>query len=146
MKVKSFTQNPSDCLAYGPLLNADGEIVLTPLSHRPVKEALAVRAQEVTTREAAEALKSTKLYIRRTALPEPDEDEFYFSDLVGLDVKTTDGKRMGKIIAVHEFGAGDMLEIKPKQGASFFHPFTKMATPKVDLDAARVVIKIIEAD
>ena len=146
VKVKSFTQNPADCLAYGPLLDAEGVPVLTPLSHRSVKDALAVRAQEVTTREAAEGLKSTKLYIRRAALPEPDEDEFYFSDLVGLDVKTTDGKRMGKIIAVHEFGAGDMLEIKPKQGASFFHPFTKMATPKVDLDAARVVIKIIEAD
>ena len=146
VKLKSFTQNPEDCVAYGPLLDESGAVVLTPTSHRPVKDALAVRAQEVTTREQAEALKSKKVYVLRASLPEPEEDEFYFTDLVGLDVKTTDGKRMGKVIAVHEFGAGDMLEIKPKDSASFFHPFTKVATPKVDIGAGRVVIKIVEAE
>ena len=123
-----------------------GAVILTPTSHRPVKDAMAVRAQEVTTREQAQALKSKKVYVLRASLPDPDEDEFYFTDLVGLDVKTTDGKRMGKVIAVHEFGAGDMLEIKPKGAASFFHPFTKVATPKVDIGAGRVVIKIVEAE
>ena len=146
VKLKSFTQNPEDCVAYGPLLDEAGAVILTPTSHRPVKDALAVRAQEVTTREQAEALKSKKVYVLRTSLPEPEEDEFYFTDLVGLEVKTTDGKRMGKVIAVHEFGAGDMLEIKPKGAASFFHPFTKIATPKVDISAGRVVIKIVEAE
>ena len=146
VKLKSFTQNPEDCVAYGPLLDEAGAVILTPTSHRPVKDALAVRAQEVTTREQAEALKSKKVYVLRAALPEPEEDEFYFTDLVGLEVKTTDGKRMGKVIAVHEFGAGDMLEIKPKGAASFFHPFTKIATPKVDISAGRVVIKIVEAE
>ena len=146
VKLKSFTQNPADCVAYGPLLDEGGQVILTPTAHRPVKDALAVRAKEVTTREQAEALKSIKIYVLRSALPEPEEDEFYFTDLVGLDVKTTDGKRMGTVIAVHEFGAGDMLEIKPKDSASFFHPFTKVATPKVDIGAGRVVIKIVEAE
>ena len=146
VKLKSFTDRAEDCVKYGPLYDQTGRLVLTPKTHRMVKKAVAVKADEIKTREAAEALKSTKLYVHRSALPEPDEDEFYFTDLVGLDVKTTDGKRMGKVIAVHEFGAGDMLEIKPKDTASFYHPFTKLAVPKVDISAGRIIIEIVDAD
>jgi len=146
VKIKSFTDKPEDCVKYGPLYDETGRLVLTPKTHRMVKKAVAVKADEIKTREAAEALKSTKLYVQRSALPDPDEDEFYFTDLVGLDVKTTEGKRLGKVIAVHEFGAGDMLEIKPKDAASFYHPFTKLAVPKVDIKAGRIVIEIVEAD
>ena len=146
VKLKSFTDIPEDCVKYGPLSNESGQIVLTPKSHRLVTKAIAVIAEEVKTREEAEALKSTKLYISRALLPKPEEDEFYLMDLIGLDVKTTDGKRMGKVTAVHNFGAGDMLEIKPKDSASFFHPFTKIAVPKLDLTAGRVIIHIIEPE
>lgn len=146
VKLKSFTDNPEDCVKYGPLYNAQEDIVLTPQSHRLVTKGIAVRALEIKTREAAEALKSTKLYVPRALLPQPEEDEFYLSDLIGLDVKTTDGKRMGKVMAVHNFGAGDILEIKPKDSASFFHPFTKIAVPKLDLNAGRLIIHIIEPD
>ena len=146
VKLKSFTDRAEDCVKYGPLYDQTGRLVLTPKTHRMMKKAVAVKADEIKTREAAEALKSTRLYVRRSALPEPDEDEFYFTDLVGLDVKTTDGKRMGKVIAVHEFGAGDMLEIKPKDTASFYHPFTKLAVPKVDISAGRIIIEIVDAD
>ena len=150
VKVKLFTQDPVSCLTYGPLLNEAGEVVLTPISSRPIKDGLAVIAEEVETREEAEALKSTKLFVARAALPDPDEDDFYYADLIGLDVKTTSGQRAGVVIAVHEFGAGDMLEIKPakkdgKQPHSFFHPFTKLATPKVDIQAGRIIIHITEA-
>ena len=146
VKVKAFTAEPENCVTYGPLLDEAGKVVLTPQSSRPVKDGLAVIAPEVKTREQAEALKSTKLYVPRNALPDPDEDDFYYTDLIGLDVKTTDGKRIGKVAAVHEFGAGDMLEIKPKDAASFFHPFTKTAVPKVDLNAGRIIIHIVPAD
>lgn len=146
VKLKSFTHKPEDCVKYGPLFDQAGQLVLTPRSHRLVKKAIAVRAPEVQSREAAEALKSTKLYVQRSSLPDPEEDEFYFTDLVGLDVKTSDGKRMGKVTAVHEFGAGDMLEIKPKDSASFFHPFTKLAVPKVDIAAGRLIIILLEAE
>jgi len=146
VKLKSFTDNPEDCAKYGPLYNEAGQVILTPQSHRMVKKAIAIKATEIKTREAAEALKSTKLYVRRSVLPDTEEDEFYFTDLVGLEVKSTDGKRVGTVSAVHEFGAGDMLEIKPKDSASFFHPFTKLAVPKVDIKAGRIIIKIIEAD
>jgi len=146
VNLKSFTDNPEDCVKYGPLYDENGAVVLTPRTSRNVKNFMAVTAPEIKSREAAQALKSTKLYVRRSALPDPEDDEFYFTDLVGLEVKTSDGKRLGKVIAVHEFGAGDMLEIKPKDSASFFHPFTKAAVPKVDIGAGRIIITLLEAD
>ncbi|WP_409432796.1 ribosome maturation factor RimM [Litorimonas sp. RW-G-Af-16] len=153
VKVKSFTADPAACFDYGPLLNEAGAVIFTPTHVRPAGAAFAVTCPEVTTREEAEAMKSTKLYVLRASLPEPDEDDFYYTDLIGLDVKTTAGQRMGKIIAIHEFGAGDMLEIQPpkdklsgKTPQSFYHPFTKLAVPKVDLVAGRAIIEIIEPD
>jgi len=148
-KIKSFTQNPADALGYGPLLSEQGEVIITPQTHRPVKDGFAVTALEIKSREQAEAMKSTKLYVLRSAFPAPEEDDFYYTDLIGLDVKSDAGQRAGTIIAVHEFGAGPMLEIQPskdkktgKTPASFFHPFTKLAVPKVDLVAGRVIIHI----
>jgi len=156
VKLKSFTQDPESCALYGPLYGEDGELILTPNSHRVMTNHIALKAAEVKTREDAEALKGTALYVSRDVLPDPeDEEDFYYSDLVGLEVKTKSGQRMGKVAAVHEFGAGDMLEIHPpakavdKQGKalqSFFHPFTKVAVPKIDLNAGRIIIEIIEAE
>lgn len=150
VKIKSFTAEPEACLSYGPLLDVQGKVVLTPKTSRFVKNGLAVFTEEIKTREQAEAMKSTKLYVPRSAFPEPDEDDFYVTDLVGLQVKTTDGKNAGKIVAVHDFGGGDMLEIKPpktaKNAASFYHPFTKVAVPKVDIPKGRVIIAIIEPE
>ena len=153
VKVKSFATNPDDIFRYGALLDKGGAPIFSPQSHRAVKGGFAVIAPEVQTREEAEALKNTKLYIPRESLPEPEEDEFYYADLEGLPVKTVDGKNAGTVVAIHEFGAGDMLEIKPpkkngKQSQSFFHPFTKAATPKVDIKSGRIIIdlKAVEAD
>lgn len=153
VKVKTFTEQPENCVAYGPLLDELGEVVLTPQSHRVMKDFIAVNALEVQSREAAEALKSTKLFVPRALLPEPEEDDFYYSDLIGLDVKSSDGKRVGTVTAIHEYGAGDMIEITPhidkktkKRAASFFHPFTKAATPKIDIKAGRIIIAIEEAE
>ena len=146
VKVKSFTAEPGAFLGYGPLRDAEGDVVLTPEGARAVKNAFAVSAPEVRTREDAEALKATLLHVRREDLPEPDEDEFYFADLVGCEVKSPDGKRIGRVVAVHAFGAGDVLEIVPKEGAGFFHPFTKTAVPKVDITARRIIAEIVEAE
>lgn len=146
VKLRPFTATSEDCVKYGPLYNERGDIILTPKSHRLITKGVAVIAHEVKSREEAEALKSTKLYVPRDLLPETEEDEFYLTDLIGLDVKSTDGKRMGKVMAVHNFGAGDILEIKPKESASFYHPFTKLAVPKLDLNAKRAIIHITEPD
>jgi len=152
VKLKSFTVNPESCVLYGPLYSEDGAVLLTPQSHRVMTNHIALKASEIRQREAAQALKGTKLYVPRSVLPDPeDDDDFYYSDLINLEVKTVAGQRMGTIIAVHEFGAGDMLEIQPpnkngKAAPSFFHPFTKLAVPKIDLKAGRVIINIIEAE
>jgi len=141
VKLKSFTEIPQDCLSYGPLMTAQGDVILTVQSWHFAGKMIAIRAAEITTREQAEALKSTKLYVPAENLPPPDEDEFYYRDLIGLQVKTQAGQNAGKVIAVHEFGAGDMIEIKPKDGgASYYHPFTKDAVPKVDIKAGRIII------
>ena len=151
VKIKSFTSVPEDCFSYGPLRGEDGEVLLTVVSHRPITKAFAARFEEVTTPEQARALNNTELFVYRADMPVPDEDEFYFEDLVGLSVKTTDGKRMGTITAVHNYGAGDLLEIsggKDKKGnptGEFFHAFTKKAVPKVDIIAGQIVIFIEEA-
>ncbi|MEP1229248.1 MAG: ribosome maturation factor RimM [Litorimonas sp.] len=156
IKLKSFTQDPKDCVLYGPLYNNMGKIILTRQSHRVMTHHIALKAAEISQREDAQALSGTELYVPRHVLPAPDnEDDFYYSDLIGLEVKSTSGQRMGKIIAVHEFGAGDMLEIQPsaktaeksgKASGSFFHPFTKAAVPKIDLATQRVIIHIVEAE
>lgn len=149
VKVKSFTAVPSDFAEYGPLLGEDGQIILTPKNPRPVGNAFTMRSEQITSREQALAMRGTQLYVPRANLPEPDEDDFYYADLVGLDVKSTDGKRLGTIHAVHEFGAGDMLEIQPvksaEKQATFYHPFTKAGVPKVDIKAGRVIVHIEEA-
>lgn len=151
VKVKSYTQIPEDFSAYGPLLNENGEIILTPKNPRPVGNAFTMRSPEITSREQALAMKGVLLYVPRDSLPiiEDEDDFYYYSDLVGLDVKTSDGKRAGTVKAVHEFGAGDMLEIQPPKSAekqaSWFHPFTKLAVPKIDLKARRIVIHVEEA-
>lgn len=149
VKVKSFTQNPEDFSSYGPLLDAQGQVVLTPKNPRPVGKNFAMRSPEITTREQAMGFKGTQLFVPRASLPEPDEDEFYYTDLAGVEVKTTDGKRLGVVSGVHDFGAGVMLEIQPTKSAenqnSFFHPFTKAAVPKVDIKARRIVVHIEEA-
>ena len=146
VKIKSFTENPKDCLKFGPFMDEKGKVILTPVRSRSVKKFLAVVCEEVKTREQAEAMKSTKLYGYRSALPKPSEDEFYYSDLIGLAVELTDGTPKGKVKAVHDFGSGDLLEIKTPGERDWFHPFTKDAVPVVDIKGGRVVVEVIEPD
>lgn len=152
VKIKPFTETPKACLNYGPLRDKTGNIILTVKSSRMVKKALAAITEEVKTREQAEALKSTKLYVYRSDMPEPDEDEFYHEDLVGLTAELEDGTAMGLVKAVQNFGAGDVLEIsggtdaKGEKIKAFFHPFSKIAVPLVDIKGGRLVIVIEEAE
>lgn len=140
VKIKSFTDDPKACLTYGPLLGANGTPVLTVIKSRAVKKSLACTTKEISTREQAEAMKSTKLFVRRSQLPAPDEDEFYYSDLVGLSVETLDGSARGRVKAVHDFGAGDLLEIQTPGEKDWYLPFTKLAVPRVDIAGGRIVI------
>ena len=146
IKVKSFTDDPLAFASYGPLLSEDGVVLFTPKNARPVGKFFSLAVEEKLTREQVEAMKSTKLFVPLSALPEPEADEFYHSDLIGMRVVDVDGGPVGTVQAVHEFGAGDTLEIKPASGPSFFHPFTLHHAPSVDMATRTVTIRLEEAD
>ncbi|WP_284263834.1 ribosome maturation factor RimM [Roseicyclus amphidinii] len=141
VRLKSFCAEPTDIAAYGPLTTEDGsrsfEITLT----RPVKSGFAARLSGVPTKEAADALRGTRLYAPRDALPSLPDDEFYHADLIGLTALDTGGATLGKVAAVLNHGAGDLLELR---GAglkgSVLVPFTRAAVPTVDLATGRVII------
>ncbi len=141
LRLKSFTENPDDVARFNQLQSEDTQTIydIEIVSHTGKGE-LIVRVEGVETREAAELLKGERLYVSRNELPEAGEEEFYHADLIGLTVKTTSGKTVGTVRAVFDFGAGDMLEILPKEGALIMVPFTRKVVPIVDLAKGRVVI------
>jgi len=123
------------------MLTKDGAPALTLQGGRLHKGALVTRAPEITSKEAADALRGLELYAPREAFAAPeDEDEFYLADLIGLDVRHVDGVALGAVRAVHNFGAGDLLEIAPPQGASYYLPFTRAAVPEVRLAEGVIVV------
>lgn len=144
VRVRSFTDDPESCFAYGPLMDATGEVILTPVSHRPLKDVFGVIAEEALQREDWEALKGTNLHVPRDVLPEADEDEFYVIDLIGCEVVHTDGRALGAVRNVQDFGAGSLLEITPAKGPVFYLPFNAGSVPEVDLDAQRIVVAVEE--
>lgn len=137
VRLKSFCADPAAIAAYAPLADEAGRSYTLTLS-RPVKGGFAAWLGGVGDREAAEALKGTRLYAPRDRLPAPGEDEFYHADLVGLAVVDPGGAPLGRIRAIHDHGAGDVLEILGERG-EILMPFTRAAVPTVDLAAGRVV-------
>jgi len=134
VKITAFTAEPMALLAYSPLLKADGSVGLTLTGARPDKKGVVARAKEVATKEQADAMRGLKLFVPRDRLPEPDEDEFYLTDLVGLEVRSADSVVMGRVKSVQNFGAGDILEIAPAQGGqTWYLPFTKAAAPELHI-------------
>jgi 16S rRNA processing protein RimM len=124
---------------YGPLETADGRrFEIEAL--RPAKECLVARFAGIADRNAAERLKNTELFVSRERLPATGEDEFYHADLIGLAAVAPSGRAIGTVIAVHNFGAGDLLEIQPEQGDSFMLPFTETTVPEIDVTRRRIVV------
>lgn len=134
VRVTAFTADPLALTAYGPLLRADGSVALTLTSTRPDKNGVVGRAKEIATKEEADALRGLKLHVPRDRFPEPDEDEFYLADLIGVQARAVDGAVMGQVKSVQNFGADDMLEIAPATGGpTWYLPFTKEAVPELHL-------------
>lgn len=134
VRVTAYTADPMALLAYRDLLRADGSPGLTLTSARPDKAGVVGRAKEIATKEQADALRGLKLFIPRDRLPEPDEDEFYLTDLVGVEARDPDGVVLGAVRSVQNFGADDMLEIAPAAGGpTWYLPFTKDAVPELHL-------------
>jgi 16S rRNA processing protein RimM len=140
VRLRSYTQDPAAIARYGPLDDEHGRQIEIE-SLRVTPKALVARIKGVTTREGAEALNHTKLYIARSRLPEREDEEWYHSDLIGLAVVGIDGARIGTVIAVHNFGAGDLIEVKPTAGGpTGLVPFTRDAVPEVDIEGGRLVL------
>ncbi|HXY57357.1 MAG TPA: ribosome maturation factor RimM [Methylocystis sp.] len=141
IRVQSFTADPKAIVGYGPLTDrAAGQSFALSRVRPHGKDMLVARVEGVTSRDAAERLKGVELYAARENLPEPDQDEFYLADLVGLRAETTEGAPLGVVVAVRNFGAGDILEIAPERGETALYPFTKAVAPTVDVKGGRVVI------
>ncbi|MEC8083958.1 MAG: ribosome maturation factor RimM [Pseudomonadota bacterium] len=140
VRVKAFTEVDDDLTAYGPLGDAGGQRHFDLAVIGRAKGLLLARVAGVSDRDAAEALKGEELYVDRAALPAPAADEFYHSDLIGLAVVHVDGRQLGQVIAVHNHGAGDLLEVAPLADASVLLPFHAAAVPAVDLTAGVITV------
>jgi len=145
VRVKPFTEDPLALRSYGPLFTADGRSFFIA-GIRPAKEVVIVRFKGIDDRNAAEALNGEALFVDRSALPEKlDEEEFYHADLVGLSVLDETGENLGRVIAVHNFGAGDLLEFRENSGTTVMIPFTQDAVPEIDLSEGMVRIDSVAA-
>jgi 16S rRNA processing protein RimM len=134
---------------YGPLTTKDGTRQFEVATAREAKGHLVATLKGIATREDAERLNGIELYVARDQLPATEEDEYYHTDLIGLAAVTAAGEPLGRVIAIHNFGAGDIIEIAPPHGPTMLLPFTNAVVPKVDLAGGRVVIELpaeIEGD
>lgn len=140
VRIKTFTGDPLALSDYGPLTDAKGK-TYTIATLRPAKTVVVARIKEITTREMAEAANGTDLFIPRSRLPAiVDEDEFYQADLIGLDAVDPDGVKLGAVKAMHDFGAGDIVELTLSAGGTVMVPFTKSAIPRVSIAEHRIVV------
>jgi 16S rRNA processing protein RimM len=138
VRLKSFCADPAAIGEYGPLMTEDGRSFAVTIT-RALKGAFVARLSGVGDREAAEALRGTRLYAARDRLPPTGDDEFYHADLIGLSVLDTGGAVLGTVHAIHDHGAGDLLEIERPGAESVLLPFTRATVPTVDLAAGRLV-------
>ncbi|MBR1154148.1 ribosome maturation factor RimM [Bradyrhizobium sp. JYMT SZCCT0428] len=149
VKLWTFTEDPLAVRDYGPLTTKDGARQFELAHAREAKDHLVATFKGVATREDAERLNGIELYIARDKLPETDDDEYYHADLIGLAAVNAANEPLGRVAAIHNFGAGDIIEIAPSQGPTMLLPFTNAVVPTVDLAGGRVVIELpkeIEGD
>lgn len=139
VRITTFTEDPLALGRYRDLRREDGSPGLVLSAVRVTKGGVIARAAGVDNRDQAEVLRGLKLFVARESLPAPDEDEFYLADLIGLSVETREGDVLGRIKAINDFGAGDLLEIQPPAGPSWWLPFTRANVPEVLLQESRVI-------
>ena len=142
VKLWTFTEDPFAVTRYGPLSSKDGARSFEVAHAREAKDHLVATFKGVTTRNEAERLNGVELYVARDKLPATDDDEYYHADLIGLAAITTGGEPLGQVIAIHNFGAGDIIEIAPASGTTMLLPFSNAVVPTVDLAGGRVLIEL----
>jgi 16S rRNA processing protein RimM len=142
VRLWTFTEDPFAVARFGPLFTKDGARQFEVAHAREAKGHLVATLKGIATREDAERLNGIELYVAREKLPATGEDEFYHADLIGLAAVTPADAPLGRVVAIHNFGAGDIIEIAPPQGATLLLPFTGAVVPAVDLAGGRVVIEL----
>jgi 16S rRNA processing protein RimM len=141
VRIGTYTADPMALLRYKTLVREDGTPALTLTAARPAKGGVVARCPEIASKEAADAARGLRLYVPREVLPPPEEDEFYLADLVGMAAETPEGETLGRVKAVQNFGAGDILEVDPGGGrATLFLPFTRAVVPEVRLADGRLIV------
>jgi 16S rRNA processing protein RimM len=140
VRISSYTADQAAITSYGALEDEDGRLVEIE-SLRVTPKALIARIKGVETREGAEALNGTKLYVPRSRLPEREEEEWYHAELIGLAAVDRQGEPIGTVVAIQNFGAGDLIEVKPASGgATMFVPFTRDTVPEIDVEGGRLTL------
>ncbi|MBH5401286.1 ribosome maturation factor RimM [Bradyrhizobium sp. CNPSo 4010] len=142
VKLWTFTEDPFAVRRYGPLSTKDGRRQFEIAEVREARDHLVATFKGVATRDEAERLNGIELYVPRDKLPATDEDEYYHTDLIGLAAVTTGGDALGRVVAIHNFGAGDIIEIAPPKGPTMLLPFSNAVVPEVDIGGGRVVIAL----
>lgn len=142
VRLWAFTEDPLAVTRYGPLTTKDGARQFEVTHAREAKDHLVATLKGIATREDAERLNGIELYIAREKLPDTVDDEYYHADLIGLAAVNAANEPLGRVIAIHNFGAGDIIEIAPPQGSTMLLPFTNAVVPTVDLANGRVVIEL----
>jgi 16S rRNA processing protein RimM len=140
LKLRCFTERAEDVAAYGPLFDQNGRRLALEVIG-PAPGGVLARAQGIDDRNAAEALRGTELFVPRSALPELAPDEFYYSDLEGMEALRPDGSRFGVVHGVANFGAGDLIEVVADDGRRVSLPFTRKIVPRIDLERRRLVVE-----
>ncbi|MEM7329011.1 MAG: ribosome maturation factor RimM [Pseudomonadota bacterium] len=145
VRIKSFTADPEAVFDYAPFLDEGGNTLIDPSRARPAKDHFVVTPKHTRQKEEWDSLKSTRLYVPRHALPDADEDEFYINDLIGMDVFAGGEERIGRVKAVLNHGAGDLIEIqRVGPGKPVLIPFTQEDVPVVDIARGRIVVANFE--
>jgi 16S rRNA processing protein RimM len=140
LKLRCFTERPEDVTAYGPVFDRNGRRFQLDVIG-PAPGGVLARAPGSADRNAAEALRGTELFVPRAALPELAPDEFYYSDLEGMEALLPDGSRLGVVHGVANFGAGDLIEVVADDGRQISLPFTRDVVPRIDLERRRLVVQ-----
>lgn len=144
VKLRSFTSDPYVLAEYAPLLNATGTKQYELRIDGETKQGLIATIKGVADRNAAELMKGTELFIDKSKLPEPDEEEFYYDQLIGLEVRDAHGGALGRVIAMYDFGAGDIIEIKLNDGHKEMYPFTKISFPEIHIEKGYILADLPE--
>jgi 16S rRNA processing protein RimM len=141
LKLRCFTERPEDVAVYGPLFDRNTRRLFELQVIGPAPGGVLARAEGIEERNAAEALRGTELFVPRSALPELGPDEFYYSDLEGMEALRTDGSHFGVVHGVDNFGAGDLIEVVADDGRRLSLPFTRRTVPSIDLARRSLVVE-----